>query len=78
MTDTPDMIIVALTVFGALEMSYVESIILSPSGRRADREKSLGEIYWHDLSWKNRWLFWTGFFCMLSPFTGSVLARLAY
>ena len=78
MTDTRDMIIVILTVFGALEMSYVESVILSHSGRGADQRKPLIKIYWHDLSLKNRWLFWTGFLCMLSPFTVSLLARLAY
>jgi hypothetical protein len=59
-----------------LEMSYVESVILSYPG--GVKEKSLHEIYWHDLSWKNRWLFWTGVICLLSPFTTYALAYSAY
>ncbi|MDA8241743.1 MAG: hypothetical protein M0Z67_15430 [Nitrospiraceae bacterium] len=71
---TLDMIISILTIFGALEVSYVESVILSLPGGETDQRKSLREMYWHDLSWKNRWLFWTGVICMLSPFLIPVFA----
>ena len=73
-----DAIIAGLTIFGAMEMSYVESSILSHIGHGINKEetlpKTLRNMYWYSLSWKNRLLFWTGFICMLSPFTIALLA----
>jgi hypothetical protein len=76
--NTPDILIIGLTVFGAIEMSYVESVILLPPDGTTAHTKSLREIYWRDLSWKHRLLFWTGAICLLSSFTVSLLPRAGY
>jgi hypothetical protein len=74
--NTTDLIIAGLTVFGALEISYVESFILSHSGAGTNPGKSLRKIYWYDLTGRNRLIYWTGFICMLSPFILSLLKGL--
>jgi hypothetical protein len=71
---TGELAFCVLTVLGALEMSYVESTILSHFGGTAGARKSLCEIYWRNLSPKNRWLFWSGALCMLSPFAFSLFS----
>jgi len=67
------MIITCLSVAGALEISYVQSIIISKGRSIQFRKKTLFDIYWHDLSKKDRWLFWTGFVLLISPFTLAIL-----
>ncbi len=73
-----EMIMIVLTIAGALEVSYVESIIISQSEYGLCRGKKLRQIYWSDLSKKNRWLYWTGVICLVSPFTFTILQNSAY
>jgi hypothetical protein len=65
---TVEIIMTCLALAGAIEISYVESSIISKSVSRQVKETSLLDIYWYDLSKKDRWLFWTGFIFLFSPF----------
>ncbi len=73
-----DMITAVLTIVGALEMSYVESVILTQYGHAPGRNRLLRQIYWNDLSWMNRSLFWSGAVLLLSPFMISLFVRLTH
>ena len=64
----PDAVISLLTAFGAAEISYVESVILSGAAAERPARESPLKKYWLGLSLKHRYLFWSGFFFMLSPF----------
>ncbi len=57
---------------GAIEISYVESRIISRAGAVKSGENSLLERYWSNLSAKERWIFWTGFMLLISPFVLAV------
>lgn len=67
MVKTAEIIISSLCAIGAIEISYVESRIISKAGVIKLGENSLLEIYWHNLSVKERWIFWTGFILLISP-----------
>ena len=73
MMKTVEIIMTCLALAGSIEISYVESSIISKSLSRQVRETSLLDIYWCDLSKKGRWLFWTGMFFLISPFILPVL-----
>ncbi len=73
-----EIIMIVLTISGALEVSYVESIIFLQSECGIYRGKKLLQIYWSDLSKKNRWLYWTGVICLLSPFTFAIFQNSVY
>ena len=68
MVKTAEIIISSLCAIGAIEISYVESRIISKAEAINLDENSLLEIYWHNLSVKERWIFWTGFILLISPF----------
>ncbi|MFI5293952.1 MAG: hypothetical protein ACHQ0Y_02880 [Thermodesulfovibrionales bacterium] len=68
MVKTAEIIISSLCAIGAIEVSYVESRIISKAGAIKSGENSLLEIYWSNLSVKERWIFWTGFILLISPF----------
>jgi len=70
---TLEIIVICFSVAGAIAISYVESSIISHADSKKLRETSLLEIYWHDLSKQERWLFWTGLILLLSPFILLVL-----
>ena len=69
---TLEIVMILLSVAGAVEISYVGSCIIS-NGSRTGRETSLLDIYWYDLSKKDRWLFWTGFIFLFSAFILPIL-----
>jgi len=75
MMKTVEIIMTCLALAGAIEISYVESSIISKSISRQARETSLLDIYWYDLSGKDRWLFWTGFIFLCSAFILPVILR---
>lgn len=68
MLKTAEIIICVLCSIGAIEISYVESRIISKTGDMKLSENSLLEIYWHNPSVRERWIFWTGIVLLISPF----------
>lgn len=68
MVKTTEIIISSLCAIGAIEISYIESRIISKAGAIKSGENCLLEIYWSNLSVKERWIFWTGFILLISPF----------
>lgn len=72
MVKTTEIIISSLCAIGAIEVSYVESRIISKAGAIKLGENSLLEIYWSNLSVKERWIFWTGLILLISPFVLAV------
>jgi hypothetical protein len=72
MVKTAEIIISCLCAIGAIEVSYVESRIISKAGAIKLGENSLLEIYWSNLSVIERWIFWTGFILLISPFVLAV------
>ncbi len=65
---TVEIIISTACAIGAVEMSYVESRIISKAESVKLSENSFREIYWHNLSKKERWIYWTGFLLLVSSF----------
>jgi hypothetical protein len=65
---TLEIIVICFSLAGTIAISYVESSIISNADSKKFRETSLLERYWHDLSKKERWLFWTGLIFLVSPF----------
>ncbi len=74
MAKTAEIIICILFATGAIEISYVESRIISKTGAMKLSANSLREIYWLNLSVRERWIFWTGLILLASPFL-FVIAR---
>jgi hypothetical protein len=68
MTKTAEIIISSLCAIGAIEMSYIESRIIAKAEAIKLGDHSLLKIYWSNLSVKERWIFWTGFVLLISPF----------
>ncbi|GEM_PF-7095842 len=68
MVKTAEIIISSLCAVGAMEISYVESRIISKAGAIKLGKNSLLGIYWSNLSVRERWIFWTGFILLISPF----------
>jgi hypothetical protein len=68
MIKTAEIIISSLCAIGAIEISYVESRIISKPETIKYSENFLLKTYWHNLSVKERWIFWMGFILLISPF----------
>jgi hypothetical protein len=57
-----------LCIIGASAMSYVESCIISKTGPKNSGKDTLIDIYWHNLDKRERAIFWSGLFLLVSPF----------
>jgi hypothetical protein len=57
-----------ICISGAIAVSYVESCIISKPGPKKSEKVTLRDIYWRNLERKERVIFWTGSFMLISPF----------
>ena len=61
-----ELLMIFLSLTGAIGISYVESKIMSRSGHGKQRGPSFTEIYWHNLPGEERLLFWSSAIFLLS------------
>jgi hypothetical protein len=73
MINTSEFISIMVCVIGAISISYIESGNISNMGPAESRKNSLIDLYWSNLSVKERWIFWTGCIFVLSPFALAIL-----
>lgn len=67
-----ELLAVVCGIIGALEISYVESMIMAKAGFQP---VSLCSIYWRQLSLPERCLFWTGLPMLIAPIFIALIAR---